>query len=223
METDQRPPAVVSYPGWQQRASDVFNRWYYEWRSLTVQMLQLATRQKARFDPKHIVSLITEELGRFFAPEPGEEAQFRGFLDQIAAEAIAADRLFQISPLKWEFLFTDPTTGKAFGFPYRSSNEAPRSRDDEMMLQMAHSSHNEFSIGLPVDHVVRPLVRSTSITRYGDPVFRPFSLEPMSVNVDFYGPEAEARFDALDREMDEKERQFELAQQAAKDGQMASD
>lgn len=226
LERDQRPPAVVIVPGWQQRASDVFNHWYYEWRALTVRMLQLATRQEGRFDPKHIVSFITEELGPFFAPEPWEEARFRALLDQIAAEAITADRMFQISPLKWEFRFTDPETGKAFGFPYRSRNKVPRHHDDEMMLQMAHSSHNEFSIGLPVDRVVRPLVRCTSpsSTRYGNTVFFDVcKLEPLSVNVDFYGPEAEARFDGLDREMEEKERQFEPAQQAAKDDKVASD
>lgn len=200
-------------PNWRQQSSDSFKYWYYEWRSMTATLVRSASEHRLRFSREFVVGRITQELGPFFRPQPGREARFYELLDQIADAAIGADALFQGSPLKWDFDFTDPETGKAFGFAYQSSNETPRNTNDTMMLQLGQSSHNEFSIGLPVDHVVQPLVRSYNFSRPGR-ADTAFQMHPMAVFVDFYGPEAEEHYAAVDRQMEEAERQFNLAKGA---------
>jgi hypothetical protein len=144
------------YVGWQVDACDLFKRWYYQWRSLTGVLSHFAWGQMGRFDPAYIEGLLTEELGPFLLDKPRE---LDTSLGRIAESVIRADRFFQSSPIKWEFHFADPKSGKPFGFKFNDKKrltECVTYPEFAMELYVEQLSNISFCVGLPVDRMSNP-------------------------------------------------------------------
>lgn len=204
------------YPGWQVEACDLFKRWYHQWRSIAAILSRFAAGPPGRFDHAYVEGLITGELGPFLRADPGGGNDLRTALGDVAELAVRTDRLFQCTPAKWEFHFTDPETDKPFGFKFNGTRRV--AGRPVMELYLSQSPNVDFCAGLPVDHVVRPHVRSYKDSDPGDgitPQFgQPLYMEPMTVYTDMFGPEAEEHHAELDRKQAEAQAAWDAAEAA---------
>jgi hypothetical protein len=167
---------------------------YYNWRPRTVELLQLATGHRDRFDRAYVAGLIKERLAAFLRPGPEEEMETRRLgplLEKLADRAVRADSLMQSTPLEWQFFFGEPETGMTSGFAYRASTTWPRDRNDRMRVHTDQSSNNEWAIGRPVDHVVQPLVQAYALNPNTGQWKLPHAKSPMTVVVDMFVEDVE--------------------------------
>jgi hypothetical protein len=198
--------------GWQERSSEVIKQLYYNWRSRTVELLQLATGHKERFDRGYVVDLIREELGAFFREPCGgeqteenddeedsddEETKAKRLdeaLAKVADLTVRADCYMQASPVAWQFYVTDPATGRTSGFALNSSPTygGPKmAATHPMETHVVQSTNMARAVGRPVQHIVRPLLLSHCLDREAFSFDRLFHICPMAVIVDMYGKESD--------------------------------
>ncbi|KAH6617556.1 hypothetical protein F5144DRAFT_395200 [Chaetomium tenue] len=184
--------------GWQERSSEVIKQLYYNWRSRTAELLQLATGHQDRLDREYVVGVIREELGAFFQQPSGggEQARGTGAMDKALDEALAKvadravlmDRFVELSPWKWEFYFSDPDTGEKFGFKHDGpTTYHPRlAATRPMDVHVEMSGDRALAVGRPVDHISRPMLRCYRLSR-DTFAFERFRMYPLIVAVDIYG------------------------------------
>ncbi|KAK4040133.1 hypothetical protein C8A01DRAFT_15947 [Parachaetomium inaequale] len=146
------PPA----PGWEDPAAHHLKQLYYNWRPRMAELMQLSSGHRNRFDGRHVETRVNWAIPvNLVHVDPGRGARHTWMQKTIADLALRADRLMQLSSLRWEFQFTEPNgpgAGPTSGFAYDDSQGC-------MDLHWLQWDQQPRAPGRAVDHVVRPLLR----------------------------------------------------------------
>ncbi|KAH6847712.1 hypothetical protein B0I37DRAFT_375687 [Chaetomium sp. MPI-CAGE-AT-0009] len=126
------------------------------WRCLTMNLMRIASGTSSRYTVDYVTELITRKLGRWITPsdEAGQN-RLRAELQKLGEWAIKMDWHLHCNHQMFEFRFHEPTTKKAYRFPYK------KSAGMELHITELDGQDKE---GCPVDLVVKP-----SLFVWGDP------------------------------------------------------
>jgi hypothetical protein len=159
LPADQFPaPRVPAQPapGWKDQGSHHLKQLFYNWRPRMAEMMQLATGNRDRFDRAHVELRIQWTIPvNLIYVAPGQGNHHLWMQKTIAEIALRADRLIQLSSLRWEFQFEDPYAQGPPPGPGMAYD------DSQGLMTLTHMQWDQqpHAARRQVDHVVRPLLR----------------------------------------------------------------